>query len=467
MDFRKIGKVQYLLVLLAGILIVYSYFFSFLGLDYSPYYGDEYFFYKNSENFYLSNSLKATFTYSGKGSRLIGADAHGPLYPLLYGIIAKLVGWKGFTIPLINIGVLVLALMPLLYNNKTPWRTRLLQLLIIIGSPITLFYSVTYLPELLHIAGAIGLYLLMNRYSSTEKTKDFVLLLLFILLLGSIRSTWFFALFGLLVLPGPVKGFAKSLYFFLGLTLPFLYQHFLHEQVPNTFSDLGDMLATGAYFSAFHIVLDNFKQNICYAFTYADGNFYVVQKIWILTTVLLSITIFRKDKLICSGLVILGCIMLFNLILYKNYTWVDLRMYSPMTIFLNLGIIDSQRDRYPIITLLALNLISFILVLPLQSVLMNYRVPSRMEKIPQKTMIDLKGLDAPLVLIDTALLSNYKVIDLPILNTDRKPITYILPYYSMKHKEPSHFLVEEIDHLCVKSIKILNQKPSPRIACKK
>jgi len=83
MRIGKFGKAYDLLIVLAGVLAVYAYFFSYLGSGYSPYYGDEYFYYKNSEAFYLTNSLQASFTYSGSGARVLGADAHGPAYPLL------------------------------------------------------------------------------------------------------------------------------------------------------------------------------------------------------------------------------------------------------------------------------------------------------------------------------------------------------------------------------------------------
>lgn len=467
LHFKKFRKLYFFLIVISGILTVYFYFFSFLKFDYSPYYGDEYFFYKNTESFYLSNSIKASFTYSGEGARVLGADAHGPFYPLLYGSIAKIVGWGGLTIPLINLAILLLAILTILWNNKETWERRILQTLIIIGSPITLFYSITYLPELLQIAGGIGLFHLLKKYVEQNSRKNYIILILYIFILGSIRSTWFFAFFGLIVLPSPLKGLNRSIYLLVGLVFPFLYQKFLHEQVPNTFSEVGEMLGNQEYIPALNAVFNNFIQNIYYAFTYAYGSFYAVQKIWLWMTILFSITFFRKDKLILSGLIILGSIMIFNMTLYKNYIWVDLRLYTPMSIFLNISIISNFKKKYPIAILLMLNLLSFILILPLQRVLIDNRVPQKMKEIPLPTIIDLKVLDSPLVYIDTVLLFNYKIVDLPTLNHDEKPITYILPYYNMNFNNPSHFIIEEIDHWCVKSIKILNQKPNPRAVCKR
>ena len=93
MTIGEFSKAFGLLILLAVVLAVYAYFFSYFGSDYSPFFGDEYFYYKNSESFYLTNQLKASFTYSGNGAMVLGADAHGPAYPLFYGLIAKILGW--------------------------------------------------------------------------------------------------------------------------------------------------------------------------------------------------------------------------------------------------------------------------------------------------------------------------------------------------------------------------------------
>src|SRR5690606_13070926 len=239
-----------------------------LDANYTPYYGDEYFYFKNSESFYLTNSLQAVFTYSGVGAKLLGADAHVPAYPLLYGSISKLFGWGGLTIPLVNLVILGLAILSLLWVSVSTKETKLLQVLLLFGSPVTLFYSVTYMPELTQTAGAIGLFLLVGRYLSTLNRIDFWILFIYIFLLGSIRSTWFFAFFGLIVLPGPVKGIGKSIYFGLGLALPFLYQYFLHEQVPNTFSGLGELIEKGELLAAWDAIYFNIKRNIYFALTY-------------------------------------------------------------------------------------------------------------------------------------------------------------------------------------------------------
>ena len=464
----KLGRKWKILLPLALILVilgVYAYFFSFLNSSYSPYYGDEFFYFKNSEKFFENSSLRSVFTYSGNGSKILGADAHGPAYPLIYGTFAKIVGWGALTIPILNLGVLVLAVLMLIWNESSK-EIKALKFLLVFGSPITLFYSVTYLPELIHLAGAIGLLLLLKLYLSRDTFQNYMWLIGFILMLGMIRSTWFLALFCLVSLPGPIKGWWKLIYPISGLALSYFFQYFLHEQVPNVFSELASADNHGGFISAVNIIVENFLQNILYTFTYADGDFYVMQKIWIYFSIITSIILYRKDKLTESGLIILGSIILFNITLYKNYTWIDLRTYVPMTIFLNLRIftISSYKHLPPI--LLTLNLISFILILPLQEVLINYRIGNGYKKIEPKIITDLSNLNTTLVLIDSIVLSSYKIVELPIKTFNKEDITYILPYYKMSSKTPTHQLVEEKGHLCVKLVSILNQNANPSKACK-
>src|SRR5690606_14947764 len=119
-----------------------------------------------------------------------------------------------------------------------------------------------------------------------------------------------------------------------------------------------------------------------------------------------------------------------------------------------------------ILILVLMNLCSFILIIPLQQVLIDYRVPSKHLTISKEVIDELKKLNTPLVYVDSTILYNYKIVDLPLLTLSNKPIKYILPYYSMDLETPSHFMVEENDHWCVKSIKILSQKTIPRTVCR-
>ena len=356
---------------------------------------------------------------------------------------------------MINCGVLILAILALLWRNETTLQTKSLQCLLLLGSPITLFYSITYLPELLHIAGAVGLYLLLKHYILSTSRRDFLFLFVYILILGSIRSTWFFAFFGLIVLPGPIKGVGKLFYLGLGLVLPFLYQHFLHEQVPNTFSTFGELVEKKGPWAGIDAIFFNVKRNIYFTFTYTEGYFYTLQKLWIVASLLFSILFYRTNKSVQFGIIVLVSLITFNTILYKNYNWVEFRMYAPMTIFLNLEMLSTLKQRLPMLGLLLVNLLSFFLVLPLQQELIYYRIGPSDQSIPEKTLNEIKDLESPLIAIDSLLLNSSSIIlELPVLTNKSQLIRYILPYYSMEIESASHLLIEEKGQLRVNPVKI-------------
>ena len=442
---------------LVAVVGVFIYFFSWLDSSYSPYYGDEYFYFQNARNFAENSSLKASFTYFGEGAKLFGADAHGPGYPLIYGLISKFVGWHNLTIPAVNLGIFLIGAIALIFSGVASRITKAQQVLLVVGSPITLFYSMTYLPELIHLGGGILLFVFCKNYLDTLSKKDFAWLLGLIIVLGLIRNTWFFALFGLWVFPGPLIGFRKLIYPILGIILPYFFQAYFHEQVPNTFSELGQLVVKGQISEAFKVLILNCKRNVYFAIHYSEGWFYFVQKIWWLATIFLGVIFFRGYKLIQFGLVVLGLLILFNVILYKNYSWVDIRLYTSMIFFLNLGMIGySKNQLFPSI-LVGFNLASFVLILPLQEEIKRFRIHPEVKKIPQDTISEIQNLSSGLIYVSDSLLHSHALPELPIQNRENKPIRYILPYYDVKGVEYNYFLVLDKGQLTVFSEKILNQ----------
>jgi hypothetical protein len=442
---------------LVVVILIFLYFFSSLDSSYTPYYGDEYFYFQNARNFAETSSLKASFTYFGEGALLFGADAHGPGYPLLYGLISKVVGWHALSIPVINLGLFLIGVLALAFSGVASQNTKAQQVLLVTGSPVTLFYSITYLPELIHLGGGILLFIFCKNYLETLSKKDFVWLLVLILVLGWIRNTWFFALFGLLILPSPLVGFKKLVYPLLGIILPYYLQAYFHEQVPNTFSELGQLAEAGEIFEALQVLILNFKRNIYFSIYYSEGWFYSFQKIWWLATVVIGTVFFRGYKLIQFGLIVLGMLVLFNVSVYKNYSWIDIRLYTSMVFFLNLGMIGYSKNVYLPSILIGINLVSFVLILPLQVEMKRFRTNPDVEKIPQETLTEIQNLPSGLIYVSDSLLHSHSLTDLPILNWEKKPIRYILPYFETKGVEYDYFLVLSKGQLTVFSEKILNQ----------
>lgn len=450
MTDRKNVSTYFFFVLLLGIIGTYLYFWSFLNSEYGPYYGDEFFYFKNSESFFLNNSLKASFTYGGKGALIFGADAHGPIYPLLYGLVSKVSGWNYLTIILTNLGVFLIAILALIFQKTNSQLCTSQQILLILGSPVALFYSISFLPELIHLAIGVLLFVFCKKYLTSLKKRDFLILICFIILAGCIRTTWFFALFGLIVLPGPRTNFQKSLLALAGIFLPLFFQHFLHEQVPNTFSEISRLLNENKFGEAVGILIFNAKRNIYFALTYTEGWFYSLQKIWMACSLLVAILLFRNNQLIQFGLLTTTILISFNILLYKNYNWVDLRVYTPMILFLNLGFLSNSSNKAASYTLLALNLFSFILILPLQNTLIHLRLNPEVRPIPSELKSQIKNLTSPILIqLDTLMLQEYSLYQLPVMNKDGELIRYSLPYYEMDFASPSHFIKKENDQLKV------------------
>ena len=424
---------------LAGVVLIYLFFFSFLDQNYGPYYGDEFFYVKNAESFFQHSSLEAAFTYSGQGAKVFGSDAHGPAYPLLYGGISKVLGWHPLLLPLINFLFLSVAILILATSSSLEGTIKLQQILLILACPVTLFYSLTFLPELINIAGGVGIYLLVNRYLRTFSKLDFMVLIGGILILGILRSTWFFALFGFLVIPGPLKGIKKGIFLLFPFLLPFLMQHFLHEQVPNAYSQTGELIDGDQWRRAIEALLFNIKRNLYFFLTYTEGWFYTLQKVWLVCSFGLATFFVRKEPLLRFGLAVLLPLLAFNFIFYKNYDWVDLRMYTPWLIFLNLSLISTKKNGSSL--LLGLNSLTFLLILPLLHQVMYFRTHPEVIDLPTSVVNTLQQSETPiLVHLDREILDTYALNQLPVSTQNGKSIRYILPHYEMEVVAPSIWL---------------------------
>jgi hypothetical protein len=453
---------HYLLLLILLICGIYIYFFSYIDSNYSPYYGDEFFYFKNAQAFFETSHLQAVFSYSGKGSSLLALDAHGPAYPLLYGSVSKLIGWFGPLIPIANFTLLIITLVILMLQKEQRIQIKFFQIILVLGSPITLFYSFSFMPELLQIAGAILLFIQFKRYLKSQNAYNLSLLIVLILILGFIRSTWFFALIGLAVYPTKIEWRTTLILVPVALGLAYLSQVLLHESVPNTFSGIGELIQSEKYSEVFLTLFYNLKRNIFFALTYTEGKFYTLQKIWMALSILLALLVFRKEKLVQVGLLIFGMIYIFNMVLYKNYSWVDLRMYTSILIFINLGTLSATYHTAFAKSLVLIGFGSFILILPLNTQLVLYRVNSELKNIPISTHQDLLSLTNPLILVDALILQDYALDQLPISTGQQQPIRYILPYYKVKEEKATHLLTVQNGHIKIREKTILNQNANPK-----
>ncbi|TFV97250.1 hypothetical protein E4S40_00920 [Algoriphagus kandeliae] len=456
-DFDKNTSLDKLYILgILLILSVYAFFFLKVSSGFGPYYGDEVFYQKNSESYFQSKELRASFTYSGKGSKIGAFDAHGPSYPIIYGTALKLGIPESMHIPLVNYFLFFIAILLLVWQNRRqPYK--FLQVILILGSPYTLFYAFSFMPELIHLAIAIGLYLLLTRYLKEFSRWNLVVLILGIFLAGLIRSTWFFTLLalGFYFLPKKIWfGISLSL---VGLVSAFLYASFFHEQTPTVFSNAISFLKSGEFGSSFHEIYFNTKRNIYFFLTYSEGKYYWGWKIWVLVSLALGIGFLKRNQLIRISTYLLLIQLIFSIVLYKTYEWTDWRMLSSVTILLNLGIIEYHPFKLRSKLMVGISLLSFLLILPFQHKVISLRNDYTPTPIGSEIISNLKDLNHALVRVDSSLLADYDLESLPTINFEGKLIRYILPYYSVEEVPASHFLEKQENQLMIRSVKILPQ----------
>lgn len=313
------------------------------------------------------------------------------------------------------------------------------------------------MPELLHLAGGVFLFLQFRRYHRLDSQAELLKLVGLILLLGLFRSTWFFAFTGLMVSARGIRWRFGLVLLIFGLGMAFIFQTYFHEPVPNSFSQSVAFLKNGEYLEALATILKNLKRNTYFLFTYSEGVFYSVQKVWLWASVALALVYYRTLPLVRIALILFATIFVFNMVLYKNYSWVDLRMYTPVLLFLNLSMLASSSEEWQPKVLLGLNLISFVLILPLCERLLYFRTHLELEEISPSVAEELQLLQQPMIFVDSLVIENYQLDQLPISGPDGQALTYILPYYEVDHAPHTHILEVISGQLRVRPVKILSQ----------
>lgn len=452
---KQIPNLKYLSIFLGiGILGIYLFFGFQLLPSASPYYGDELFYVKNAESFSLTGELKAAFTYSGEGSIIGEMDAHGPAYPLLYGLFHLPINWSPSYILWVNYGFLLFSLF-FLFRLQEDIHTKLIQSILILASPYTLFYSMSLMPELLQITFAILVFYQLKQVHKPNGNQVEIICIL--LIAGLFRSTWLFGLIPLALFYFKTKKGMQLVLILLGITLPFLMQVYFHEAVPNVFSESMLLLKNGNWLKASEEVLYNIKRNIYFLFTYSEGWFYWIWKIGLGLTLIYGLTQWKRSPIIKWGTALFLLQLSFSIILYKTYAWTDLRFLSPIAIILNLEYCLTFYSKRYSITPILLSLASFVLILPLQKRIIEYRVSPTTETFPSAILKEISSLEKAIIRVDTTILHSFNLNQLPAVNNDKKLIRYILPYYELKESSPTHYLILEDGQTVVLSTKILAQ----------
>jgi hypothetical protein len=122
-------------------------------------------------------------------------EAHGPMFPMLYGIVGRFVGWHPYSGPIFNIVIVALALCLFIYITKLDNKQLVIAGFAIMTFWPLLLYLPTNMQESLHQAIAIimaGIFyvLILNNEQLSIKIK--ALSLSFMFFASLIRPTWAF-----------------------------------------------------------------------------------------------------------------------------------------------------------------------------------------------------------------------------------------------------------------------------------
>ena len=417
---------------------------------YYPVWGDEFFYFVNVKSFVANNTLKAALTYSGEGSPIFGADAHGFGYPLFHGIIANIFGWSNLNFIYSNfimvlIAVILITCMKSLRIDQKVWSSC-----IILMFPLLPLYGFTYMQESIQIFIAIVLSVLF--YSIYKKEDNAIYIKLFVItifLSGIFRSLWLFWLIGLIPL-AKTKDESKKywLLFIVGVVCSFVFTKLFNESLPNYFSSVLDLLKSGDIGGAIASLFNHFFKNLNLYFL-EDQRSFVYQSMKYINFGLIfyfMIHFLIKKNKISLGISLIGlCNFLLLFALYDAQEWRGIRTMSPLFYFCVIFIVVEIENylKYPFIILLI-----FVFAKNLDTSKHWIEERNTMGSAIDETEIETYKMISENVNGQSLVLINYvprdysrDLLNLPLKNAENFPIRYIVPYYKVKKTRYNYHLI--------------------------
>jgi hypothetical protein len=435
---RKAETIFY--VLLLGVIgVVYMLIVTHITSNYHPVWSDEYFYFMNAASFAENHTLQAALTFNGKGSELLGADAHGPAYPLLHGTIAGLVGWHSRNLVWFNLAAVVAAVGLILSAKYLGWQNRLKISCLLLLFPFIALYGVTYMQEMVHVLVAVLLNTLIWRvYSAETKRRDVALFIAVVLLAGMFRGLWLFWLIGLV--PSAKNGkrmIGFLLLFLLGAAGSFYYTRLFLEAVPNTFSDFLATWHQGDLWEAIILLFKHFLLNLrLYLTSSPQQVFYLPMKFTILGLAgFFAVRAYLYKARLDTALAAIAAVnLLLLLVVYDAHSWREVRTMAPLYCFLLPCFILQTR---PLIHFLAAGglCVLFWLALPTTNQWVAERNASDLPSTAEKNAFQELRKFVPgnkIILVDFFPRDNSRdLLDLPLRNSQGQQLKYIVHYYSV------------------------------------
>jgi hypothetical protein len=436
------------------IIALYKYILqiSLITNNYLPVWSDEFGYYLNAYSFYVNNTLDATFTFNGSGALLVGADAHGFMYPLFHGIIAKVFGWNNLNIVITNLFILFLSA-TLIFNVKAFSNfDKLFFALLVIIYPLGCLYSFTFMQEtiqvLFSVLASIQLFFI---YCEKDSKRNILLYVLIVLLAASFRPTWIFALIALIPNSKSKKDIiVYSIIFIVGVLLGFVYAKYFFEPVPDFFVEkLLDEFHTKGILSFSIMLLGHLIFNLKCYFSFNESIVYYFLKISIICLgfIITIATFTKKDKILVAFFLLYAINISSLFLFYDAFSWREIRFLSPLFyLTLILSIIYLNDD-------LKITLLLIVLFMFLKSPIDEFTSGrnkftvnelTERKKEMNKVFDKIELSEEVIVLVDFKP-SDYSLdlLSLPLRNNQNTRIKYIIPYYNSKRTHYDYILKKD------------------------
>ncbi|MFZ4789475.1 MAG: hypothetical protein ACOYMW_00965 [Candidatus Competibacteraceae bacterium] len=444
-------------VILFGVCILYFQLINRITFNYHPVWSDEFFYFINSSSFVQNNTLNAALTFSGEGAMIFGADAHGFGYPLLHGIIAKILGWSNLNFIILNFILILISILIILILKGISISQKLSISIFILLFPFIPIYAFTYMQEVIHVFISILLSALI--YIVYKKNNNSVYIILFILTIiisGIFRSLWFFWLIGLIPLAKNKKqAIFYCLLFLFGIVLSFIFTKLFSDPIYNNyFSSVLYLLETGKIKNMIFSLTHHFFNNIFLYFFSIKNNvsievvtIYIFMKYATISLVGFFIFIaFRKKSPLYIALSLIGTVnFLLLFLLYDAFEWREIRTMSPLFYFYSLFIVLETKgfSRYIQVGCLLI-IFSLTFKTSIQGITerntVNLQAINK-EKIAYNEISEKVKNNAIIFMNYTPKDYSWDLLNLPLHNINNSQIKYIIQYVKQEKTKYDYTLM--------------------------
>jgi hypothetical protein len=223
-------------------------------------------------------------------------DVHGPGFPVIYGLIAKVTGWNLYTSIFVNMGIIGLAQIAFVYITRLNLRQIALMSLLVLSTWPVLFYIPTSSQESLHQAGAFivaGIFYVLLTDSTELRWWMRALCFAILLALSIVRLSWALLLVPYLMLNIRRKNLFKLMA--AGLAGAILIYGILLILEATTSPGGNSILATveeGSVADRYRRLAEGFQNNLQLFLTFGSLNHIIMQRFQFIATVVVVVVLF-------------------------------------------------------------------------------------------------------------------------------------------------------------------------------